>query len=265
MNKPPQNLRDFSSLVDIVKTLRGPEGCPWDREQTHQSLTRFAIEEAHELAEAIQGGLDQDVVEELGDLLLQVVLHSEMARQENRFDIHDVIQAIGKKMIRRHPHVFSDLKVNSSKEVLENWEQIKSQEKGSEKQSQFDFRVPQGIPALLASHKIGEKSRRWHFDWSQPTEVMKKVEEELAELQSALPDQNPKEIEHEIGDLLFSVAQLARHLELDSEACLRGANRRFQQRFEKMQELCAQDKKHFDQLNHEEREAYWEKAKKVTG
>ncbi len=156
MPKPPNNLRDFAGLVKVVEHLRGPEGCPWDKEQSHETLTRFAIEEAFELGEAIDSGDQKAIRDELGDLLLQVVLHSEIARQEGRFDVNDVIQNISEKMVRRHPHVFADVKVNTSEEVLSNWTEIKAKEKGHKD----PFDIPKALPSLLRAHKIGEKTKK---------------------------------------------------------------------------------------------------------
>lgn len=262
MPNVPSKLNDFESLKEIVRSLRSEQGCPWDKEQTHQTLSRFVIEEAYELAEAIDSGLDQKMVEELGDLLLQVVLHSEIARQAQRFDIHEVIEGICQKMVRRHPHVFGDLKVSGSEEVLDNWTKIKAQEKG-QSENKADFGLPQGISALIAAHKIGERTRKFNFDWTELTQVMGKVEEELHELKKALAIQNPQEIEHEIGDLLFTVGQLARHLKLDGESALRKANHRFQNRFKNMIKLCEMDNRDFAQLSEAELDDYWNRVKSI--
>ena len=263
MPQAPENYRDFSSLVSIVEALRGPDGCPWDKEQTHKSLTRFAIEEAHELAEAIDRDDNQEICEELGDLLLQVVLHAEIARQDGRFDICDVIAGIGEKMVRRHPHVFADIKVNGSDEVLDNWGKIKAQEKGLDDDF-VRFNLPAGLPSLIGAHKIGEKTKKWHFDWKRPEEVLVKVEEEVTELKEALIKKDIQAIEHELGDLLFSVAQLARHLKIEGEQALRTTNARFESRFVKMQALCRQDRKDFSRLTSDELEVYWQKAKALV-
>ena len=263
MPQAPNNYRDFSSLVEIVQALRGPEGCPWDKEQTHKSLTRFAIEEAHELADAIDRNQDDEIRDELGDLLLQVVLNAEIARQDSRFDINDVIASIGEKMVRRHPHVFADVQVSGSDEVLDNWTKIKAKEKGQEDDF-VRFNLPSGLPALIGAHKIGEKTKKWHFDWSRPEEVLAKVEEEVAELKEALKNKVQSEIEHELGDLLFSVAHLARHLDVEAEQALRTTNHRFESRFVLMQKLCRQDAKDFGKLTTQELETYWEKAKRYA-
>lgn len=180
MPKAPENLREFTSLLKVVEHLRGPDGCPWDKEQTAESLTRFAIEEAHELAEAIDSGDVGAFKDELGDLLLQVILHSEIARQEGKFNIYDVIENLSEKMVRRHPHVFADVKVASSGEVLANWAEIK---KAEGKTKIFD--IPAGMPSLLRAHKIGEKTKKLAFDWENAPQCWEKVDEELDELEEA--------------------------------------------------------------------------------
>lgn len=260
MPQPPENLQDFNALVEVIKHLRGPEGCPWDKEQTHQTLTQYAIEEAFELAQAIDSNDQSAIVEELGDVLLQVVLHAEIARQEKRFDIQDVIRTINEKMIRRHPHVFSDTKVRDTDEIWSNWHKIKAAEKTKKKSNSiFDF--PVHLPALIRSQKIGIKTKKYNFDWSSPEEVLAKVEEELTELKQALKEGTPTQQQQELGDLLFSVAQLARHLSFDAEQALRQTNQRFISRFETMQQLATEQGLDFEQLSAQLLDNLWEQAK----
>lgn len=273
MVQPPKDLRNFEGLLKVVEALRGPDGCPWDKEQTHKSLTPFAIEEAHELAEAIEAGDESEMIKELGDVLLQVVLHSEIARQEKRFDIHDVIYAISEKMVRRHPHVFGgpkgQTKVETSAEVLTNWAAIKEAEKkaataGQAKETRFD--IPLALPALARSQKIGEKTKRQRFDWSHATEVLMKVDEELAEVRAEMDKESgdPTKraaLESEIGDLLFSVAQLARHLGYDAEQTLRKANSRFENRFFKMKNNFVESGRDYDKATSEQLEDAWKTVK----
>lgn len=261
MPKAPKNLRDFKSLVNIIEHLRGPEGCPWDLQQTHRSLSRYALEESYELAEAIESHNPQAIKEELGDLLLQVVLHSEIARQSGTFTIEDVIESIADKMIRRHPHVFADVQVSSAAEVTHNWQKIKAQEKAKLPHKTSIFEIPVDMPALMRSQKIGEKTRKFNFDWQKVAEVLLKVDEELQELKDVIAQDNKTEQSSELGDLLFSVAQLGRHLDLDSEQALRETNKRFETRFSKMQELSKKDGKDFSKLSANELEAYWNLAK----
>ncbi len=277
MVQPPADLRRIESLIEIVRDLRGPDGCPWDKEQTHRTLTPYAIEESHELAEAIEAGDEKEMVSELGDLLLQVVLHAEIGRQEKRFDIHDVVAAISEKMVRRHPHVFSDLKVEGSEQVLANWAEIKKAEKSAKKSASAEldrFDVPLALPALSRSHKIGERTKRLRFDWNTPNEVFAKVMEELGELADELhfeedseSDDRPKDetndrLESEIGDLLFSTAQLARHLGLDAEQALRRANGRFEKRFFTMRKQISASGRDYDKLTSEQLEEAWQAVKR---
>ncbi len=281
MPQPPKNTKDFSALLEVVKALRGPDGCPWDKEQEHSTLTRYAIEEAFELSEAIDQDDTPALIEELGDLLFQVALHAEIARQEERFAIEEVIEGICEKMIRRHPHVFSDVKVSGTTEVIANWSQIKAAEKaakaaggaagaggGSDSTAPNSppsdpvlFDIPQALPALLRAHKIGEKTERLNFDWPHVSAVMEKVDEELAELKQALAQESPERQAQELGDLLFSLAQLARHLKVDPEQSLRQTNQRFERRFHRARQLAAQQQLNWMDLSEEQLESLWQQAK----
>lgn len=266
MVKTPSNLRQIESLVEIVKSLRGPDGCPWDKEQTHESLTQYAIEETHELVEAIEdkgARRDQKMKEELGDVLFQVMLHATMAEERGAFDLADVIESISEKLVRRHPHVFADVSVADSAEVIRNWDEIKLAEKASAGEppaSAYAINVPP-LPALQRAFKIGKRTAKLQFDWDNVEGVMVKVEEELDELREALDLVSAAEIEHELGDVLFSLAQLGRHLNMEPEQVLRKANARFEARFNKMIEFSEADSKDWGSLNLDEKEAYWLKAK----
>lgn len=258
---PPKNINNFDALTEIVKTLRGPDGCPWDKEQNHETLTQYAIEEAYELAEAIDNKQKDELIEELGDLLLQVVLHSEIASQNRDFTIEDVITSICAKMIRRHPHVFANEKAETSQEVLANWQIIKNEEKRKKKTPINRFDIPTAIPALIRSQKIGTKTHNFNFDWNTPHQVFAKVEEEVRELKEALQTGTSEEKQFELGDLLFSLAQLARHLNFDAEQALRQTNTRFEKRFFKMLELMKLENIDINELSSEQKESYWQKAK----
>jgi tetrapyrrole methylase family protein/MazG family protein len=219
--------------------LRGPDGCPWDLEQTHASLGRHLLEEAHETLEAIDAGDPDRLRDELGDLLLQVVFHSEMARQEGAFDVDDVAEGIVRKLIRRHPHVFGDVEVGSAAEVLVNWERIKAEERG---EHPLDDEIPSSLPALARAAKVQRRAAGSGFDWRSFEGAVEKVREELAELEAeASSEGRPERIEEELGDLLFAVAALGRRLDLDPETALRKATRRFGERFERMREQAARD------------------------
>lgn len=269
MATTPKNLRQFSALTDIMAQLRtNPGGCPWDLEQNHKTLVPFAIEETYELAEAIEKNDIPNMREELGDLLFQVVFHAQIAAENEHFVIEDVFEELAEKLIRRHPHVFGETQANTSEEVLKNWEAIKSQEKTSTEPPTYSaapdfkgFRVPLDLPALQRSSKIGEKTRKQNFDWNNATEVIPKVKEELAELEKALKENKPSEIEHEIGDLLFSVAQVARHAGIDPEQALRIANRRFEKRFLRLLDLASQRKALVNNLTIPQMEELWRQVK----
>ena len=265
-----KTLSNFQTVVEVVAKLRGPEGCPWDREQTQKSLTQYIIEEAFELVEAIENGTQKEIQEELGDFLFQVILQAQVAQDEGHFNLSAVLQSLSEKLVHRHPHVFgkdSD-KTTEKKEISEiwqNWHRLKSQE--AEKMGQGPkpvFTHPKNLPSLQVASKIGRKTESYRFDWSKPEEVMLKVEEELEEVRETLESGSQSEREHEIGDLLFSVAQLARHLKIDPESALREANRRFERRFLKVLELSKTDQPGFAATPSNEKERLWQAAKKLT-
>ena len=214
-------------LLKVMHRLRSPGGCPWDLEQTHISLARHLLEEAHETLEAIDSGDPGRLRDELGDVLLQVVFHAEMAMQEGTFDIDDVAEGVAAKLVRRHPHVFGDLEVDSSAEVLVNWERIKSDEKG---EHGLDEDIPATLPALARAAKVQRRAAGYGFDWRTLEGALGKVREELHELEDATAGQ----AEEEMGDLLFAIAAVGRRLNVDPEAALRRATKRFADRFERM-------------------------------
>jgi MazG family protein len=234
---PAPSRADGERVLDLLKVmhrLRSPGGCPWDAEQTHQSLGRHLLEEAHETLEAIDAGDPDRLKEELGDLLLQVVFHAEMAMQEGTFDVDDVAEGITAKLVRRHPHVFGDVEVDSSAQVLLNWERIKAEEKG---EHPIDDEIPATLPALARAAKVQRRAAGFGFDWRSREAATAKVREELAELEAAGPDQ----AEAELGDVLFALASLARRLDVDPETALRKATHRFGDRFEHMRTEAARD------------------------
>lgn len=254
-----ENLRSFETLLQIMKHLRGPQGCPWDKEQTPKSLISHTIEEAYELMQAIENKEKEDIISELGDLLLQVVFYCEMARESGEYDINDVVESICKKMINRHPHVFDNVKVNTSEDVLKNWEQIKATEKKTNFQNGFD--IPKNLPALMYSQKIGKVSKIFNFDWNSTEQVFSHLEEELKELKEAMHSKDPKSIEHELGDCLFSLVQVARHCQIDAESSLRNMNQRFEKRFIHMQKLAKEKDWDFKNLTPEQLEGLWKDVK----
>ena len=224
----------FGRLVGIMRTLRGPDGCPWDREQDLRSLRRYVLEEAYEVVQAIDDDDIEGLPSELGDLLLQVVFLSQMANEEGKFDVHDVVESINNKLVRRHPHVFADGQLDTADEVLERWESIKRDERGGG--SVLDD-IPEAFPALARAEKLGRRAANVGFDWADARGVLGKVHEELAEVEEAVAgaeragERRSPAVEAEIGDLLFAIANLARHLGLSPEVALRRASEKFERRF----------------------------------
>ncbi|HEV2197917.1 MAG TPA: nucleoside triphosphate pyrophosphohydrolase [Candidatus Acidoferrum sp.] len=262
----------FEKLVAVQARLRAPKGCPWDREQTHQTLRTFLLEEAYEVLEALDTGNDAKFAEEMGDLLLQIVFHSQIASEEGRFTVADVIREIHDKMIRRHPHVFGETRAKDSKEVLRNWEQIKAEERRSSKAknesgdheaespSLLDG-VSRALPATLEGFQLTRKASRIGFDWDDAQGVIAKMQEETAELESALGVGNQKKREEEMGDLLFAAVNMARFLQVDPEIALKKANAKFSRRFRAMEARARESGREFKDLPREEMEALWEAAK----
>ncbi len=258
----------FTELVELISRLRAPGGCPWDREQTHESLKPMMLEEAYEAVEAIDEGNDEELKGELGDLLLQVVFHSQIATGENRFTIAEVIERISSKMIRRHPHVFGEVTAQTAGEVLRNWEAIKAAEleakgKRADEGSMLDS-VSTKLPAVMEAFQMTTKVSRVDFDWPDVASVLEKLDEEVEELKQAVGDQQPthKEIAGEVGDLLFVAVNVARLLGIDPESALKSSNRKFRRRFRYIEErLRAQGRKPADS-DHDEMDALWDEAKR---
>ncbi len=249
--------------ADIMEQLRDVNGCPWDREQTHTSLKKYLIEETYEVLEAIDEGNMHKVCEELGDLLLQIVFHAQIAREGGFFDLNDVIGIISAKLIRRHPHVFGSVKVSTSEEVSQNWEEIKKGEldkKGENRQSLLDG-VPNHIPVLIKADKVQRKAAKIGFDWPDYTGALDKVGEEITELKDAIAKDNRPGVRDEIGDLLFAVVNLARLLEVNSDEALTMAVRKFKERFMYMEKLAAQGRVKLADLDLKKLDELWEEAK----
>lgn len=259
---PPKNLNEFSSLLQLMRDLRGPDGCPWDKEQTHLSLAPYAIEETFEMVEALEKQDDAEFCEELGDVLFQVVLHAQLATERKAFDINDVIKSISEKLVRRHPHVFSEVKVSGSDEVIKNWNDIKAKEKAGKVKPVFG--MPKGLPALPTAEKIGSKTEKLKFDWDNARQVLAQLKSEIAELEVEMnrAEVDNGSLDHEMGDVLFSTAQLARHLKLDAESSLRRTNLRFQKRFNAMLAYCDNSIDKFTALSSSNKEELWKKVKK---
>jgi tetrapyrrole methylase family protein/MazG family protein/ATP diphosphatase len=258
----PSDGSTLPRLVQIMQRLLAPDGCPWDREQTLQSLRNYVIEEAHEVVDAIDRGDPAELREELGDLLLQIVFQSELARAQGWFGPDDVVAAICEKLIRRHPHVFGDTKVSGTDEVLVNWEKIKASEKRG--RGALDG-VPVALPSLLRALRMGEKAARVGFDWPNGQGARDKVSEELGELDQALASGDKAQAERELGDLLFALVSYARKLELDPEAALRGTLARFAERVRHVERAALAGGRPAEELSPAELDALWVAAKRDLG
>ncbi|PYT82919.1 MAG: nucleoside triphosphate pyrophosphohydrolase [Acidobacteria bacterium] len=266
----------FEKLVAVQARLRAPGGCPWDREQTHHSLRTYLLEEAYEVLEALDTGNDAKFAEEMGDLLLQIVFHSQIAREQGRFGVADVIREIHDKMIRRHPHVFGEVRAKDSAEVLRNWEQIKAEERraskghgeGRETQTEAPSLldgVSRALPATLEGFQLTRKASRIGFDWDNADGVIDKIREETAELEIALNDKDKQRWEEEMGDLLFAAVNLARFLHVDPEIALKKANAKFSRRFRAMEAMARKSGREFKDLQRGEMEALWVATKNREG
>ena len=264
----------FERLAAVQARLRAPDGCPWDREQTHASLRTYLIEEAYEVLEAMESGDDAKFAEEMGDLLLQIVFHSQIAKEEGRFSVADVIREVHDKMVRRHPHVFGEKRAKDSAEVLKNWEQMKKEERsaaqkksaGNSKQTATAGSLMDGVsralPGALEGFQLTRRAARIGFDWSSIEGVIEKMNEEAEELRLALEREDAEGTEEEMGDLLFSAVNLARFLQIDPEIALKKANAKFAARFRRMEEVAGQQGKALGDVPREEMEALWELAKR---
>lgn len=262
-----QSGEEFEKLVELIARLRAPGGCPWDREQTHESLKPMMLEEAYEVVEAIDEGDDQELVGELGDLLLQVVFHSQIATEENRFNVAEVIDRISSKMIRRHPHVFGDDKAENTDDVLRSWEALKAAElaaKGKDpgEGSMLDS-VSTKLPAVMEAFQMTTKVSRVDFDWPDAAAVIEKLDEEVAELKEAVAvNTSHKEIADEVGDLLFVVVNVARLLGIDPESALKSSNRKFRRRFRYIEDRLREQGREPADSDHVEMNVLWGDAKR---
>ena len=252
----------FKRLVEIVAILRGPDGCPWDKKQDHKSLKPYIIEEAYEVIEAIDDEDDVKLSEELGDLLTQIVMHSQMAKERQAFDIEAVAGKISDKLIERHPHVFAKKADLTPEEVLHNWENIKLQKAKGDNYSVLQG-VPPSLPALLKAFRVQEKVGRYGFDWKNPSDVIAKVKEEIAEFEEALKSDEKSKQEHELGDLLFSLVNLGRHLGMQPEEALNGTIRRFTKRFQYIEWQLREHGKTLADSSMEEMDRLWDEAKRI--
>jgi tetrapyrrole methylase family protein / MazG family protein len=255
-------LKNFFKLREIIAELRGPDGCPWDKEQTHESLKKYLIEETYEVIEAIDGGDIDHLVEELGDVLLQVMLHAQIGEDEGYFAIEDVIEGISAKMIRRHPHVFGNGQAEDSDAVVRTWQEIKKQEKGHTEDSLLDG-VSKSLPSLLRAYELQKKASKVGFDWQEITPALEKVKEELQEFESELSDITGNKLlaKKEFGDLLFAFVNVARFLDIHPEEALIGTNEKFIRRFRFIEEKVKESSKTFEDYTLAELDRFWDEAK----
>ena len=253
----PENMNEFTTLVDIIARLRASDGCPWDKKQTHTSLRESLLGECYEVLAALDEGNSDKLCDELGDLLLQVVLHTQIATEAGEFELGDVLSSINTKLIHRHPHIFGSKKVKDAEEVALNWEVLKQEERGAD--TSILASVPKQMPALGYSQEIQHRVAQVGFDWKDIDGVIEKLAEEISELRRA--DSQERKAQ-EFGDLLFTLANVARRLGIDSEAALREANQRFYRRFTCMEEVCRQRGLNFGELSFADQNALWEEAKK---
>ncbi len=253
----------IAALVELVVRLRGPEGCPWDAKQTDSSIKIYLLEEAYEVLDAIESSSSRDVCMELGDLLFHIIFLAHLASERNEFDFVDVVEKIREKMIHRHPHVFGETSVNSAKEVARNWVKIKKAEKEAKEEGTSPFleSVPVNLPALLRAHRLSERASKVDFDWPNPGKVWEKVQEEVGELGTAIAKADGEEIAEEMGDLLFSLVNLARHWGFNAEDLLRNANKKFLERFKMMETELNASEVELEDATPEQMNQAWEKVK----
>jgi len=252
----------LNRLVEIMARLRGPDGCPWDREQTLETLKVYLLEESHEVREAMEAGDPAALREELGDLLFQVIFQSRIAEERGWFDIREVAAGIVEKLVRRHPHVFGDSRLSTSREVVRQWEDLKEDERRHGAKGSRLASVPGGLPALLRALRLSEKAARAGFDWENLGQVFDKVREEIAEWEEATRKGDPEHAERELGDLLFSLVNVARRAGFEPEAALQSASTRFTRRFARMEETLERQGRRLEEVSAERLEELWEEAKR---
>ena len=251
----------FRAFVDLVAKLRSPDGCPWDRKQTTESLKPFLIEECYEVVDALDEGSPDKIKEELGDLLFQIMFHARIAEEQGRFTIEDVIAANIDKMVRRHPHVFGDAHFSTDREVLANWEEIKKKEKGYEERKSVLEGVPKHLPSLLRAHSLQERAARVGFDWNRIDEALPKLDEEIVEFKASLKQKDAAGIEEELGDIFFMLVNISRFLGVNPEEALRKTISKFIHRFRYIEEHAANAGKTLNDMTLDEMENLWQKSK----
>ena len=251
---------DLMPIVDVMARLRGPNGCPWDIAQTHRTLRRFLLEEVYEMLDAIDQGDDAGMREELGDVLYQVVIHSRIGEEEGLFSAQDIVRDITEKMIRRHPHVFSEKSLENKGESVLNWDRLKQGEKRQHHDQMLDG-VVKGLPSLLQAYKLQEKAAKVGFDWDKDEDVLAKLDEEWQEFQEALQEQDGDHAEEEAGDVLFVFANVCRHFHIEPECALHRANSKFRRRFSHVEQRVKESGRSWNEFSLDELDSFWKEAK----
>lgn len=259
----------INAIIELIRQLRGKDGCPWDKQQTPKTLALYLVEEVYELVDAIESGRPDDVCEELGDVLFHILFITTLFQETGHFDIEDVADFNTTKMIRRHPHVFGNNKVSGTDEVRRQWHQIKMQEKNNAPETSILDSIPGGLPALMRAYRISERAAKTGFDWEDTAGVIQKVEEEWQELKSALKkataEKERQQVSLEFGDVLFTLVNVARFAEIHPETALTGAIQKFEQRFRYMEKRVSEQERNLDSFSPAELETLWEEAKQVIG
>ena len=256
-----ETLDSFYKLIKIVDTLMGDNGCPWDKVQTRESLKPYLVEETYEVLEALDANDPEKIKDELGDLLYQILFHSKISSLKGEFDFRDVINNLNEKMVRRHPHVFKKGQLNTPSQVIEQWEEIKKEEKGQANQKSILDSIPINLPSLLRAQKLQKKVAKEGFDWNQVRDVFNKLDEEIAEFKEAVLEGKDKNIQNEIGDILFVIVNIAKFNKIDAEEALRSTNNKFIKRFHYIEQKITKSGKTLQESSLEEMERYWQEAK----
>jgi|TARA_B100000315_G_scaffold42278_1_gene37178 tetrapyrrole methylase family protein/MazG family protein len=252
----------FRKLIEIVDTLMGENGCPWDNVQTRESLKPYLVEETYEVLEALDTNDPDQIKDELGDLLYQILFHSKISSKSNEFDIKDVLDNLKEKMVRRHPHVFKEGQINTPDQVIERWEEIKKEEKTHSNHPSILDSVPKQLPSLLKAQKLQKKAAKEGFDWDEISDVFDKLDEEIAEFKSAVLEGKDTDIQSELGDILFVLVNIAKFKKIDAEEALRSTNNKFIKRFQHIEQEVAKQGKTLKETSLEDMEHHWQNAKK---
>lgn len=260
----PKEKYEIGDLLEIMRLLRSPDGCPWDKEQTHKSIRSDFLEETHEAIEAINSGDNEALKEELGDVLLQIVFHSRIEEEKQNFGFDDVVDGICKKLVVRHPHVFGDVTADSASQVLKNWDRIKRETKGAKSQAELLSSVPRTLPALMRAEKVQNRAKRVGFDWPDVNGALEALDGEIAEVKQAVRGGNAEEIEDELGDVLFSAVNVSRFVHCDAEQALTDSSDKFIRRFAAVESLAGQQGIDMMKATPEQLNELWDEAKKLS-